>query len=132
MAATGGGAGAIKAGQAFVGLALDQSEFVKGLEAAQKRLKTFAGYMARTGVAIGAMGSVITAPLIKLFADVVDRGSSIKGLADRFGSTAEEVSVLATGFEAAGGTLEEFGASMDSGAVGPSIHILSYAAFRGR
>jgi hypothetical protein len=113
-AASGGSGGAIKAGQAFVGLALDQSEFVKGLETAQKRLKTFAGYMARTGVAIGAMGSVLTAPLLKLFADVVDRGSTIKGLADRFGSTAEEVSVLATGFEAAGGSLEEFGGSIDS------------------
>jgi hypothetical protein len=104
--------GAIKAGQAFVGLALDQSEFVKGLETAQKRLKTFAGYMARTGVAIGAAGGAITAPLVKFFADALDRGSNLKVLSDRLGETVESTSTLATGFEAAGVNLEEFGGVM--------------------
>ena len=111
--ASGGGQGAIKAGQAFVGLALDDSDFVKGLERAKKQLKTTAGYLVRTGAAIGAAGGAILAPITKIFTDVVERGSTLKGLADRLGMTVEKTSVLATGFEAAGVSLDEFGGIMD-------------------
>lgn len=109
----GGGSRAIKAGRAFVQLFADDTQLIRSLKSAEKRIHSWAGTTAKIGGMTGAAGGAVLAPITKLFSDAVSRGSDLDKLAKRFSTTTESVSVLATGFERAGVSMEGFEGFLD-------------------
>lgn len=98
--------GDIKAGGAYVELALKDASFVKGLDAAGKKLKDFGGGMAKIGGTIAAVGSGLLAPLAAAVTHFAEFGSALNDMSARTGASA---SLLAELGHAAGMT----GASME-------------------
>jgi hypothetical protein len=114
-------AGAIRAGQAFVELFAKDNRLYRALDQAKKGLSQFASFAAKSmGGGIAALGTPMTAmgnqllnPIKALFAEVAGRGAGIDSMAKRFGTTTENISELAFGFEKAGVDLKQFGGVMD-------------------
>lgn len=107
--------GAIRAGKAFVELALSGWDaFESGLNKAQKRIETFGKNTAKIGLGMVGAGSAILAPITAIFASTANRANDIKLLSDKFNTNAETISAWAYAFERGGVSLDEFGGTLDS------------------
>jgi hypothetical protein len=127
---SGGAAGAIQAGKAFVSLAADDTELKKALARARDSVQKFGIELAKTGAAMAAAGAALFGPLTKLFVDSVTRANSFSLLASQFGDAGNDLATLAEAFEKAGisqgafaesaGTLQRSLNEAQAGAAGAS------------
>lgn len=101
----GGGVRDIVAGGASYVLKLKDGLTVQ-LDKVQKRVQAFARMMARVGVASGAAGGSIMAPITALFKTGADRAVQLDRLATKLGVSVEELSAFAHAAELAGVDLE--------------------------
>lgn len=100
-------AGAIRAGRAFVELFADDSKLVRGLRAAQAKLKAFGAAVNAIGMKLMGLGAMLTAPLL-LAARTFDKmGSEMADASARLGMTTEALSGLAFIAELGGSSMEE-------------------------
>ncbi|RIK72134.1 MAG: hypothetical protein DCC68_26735 [Planctomycetota bacterium] len=101
-------ASAIRAGRAFVELFADDSQMVRVLKSAEKRLKNFGAAIRNVGLGLAGIGSAITAPLAlaaKTFSNV---GDVFDKMSQRTGLAVESLSQLAFVFSQSGSSLEDF------------------------
>ncbi len=105
----GGTAGAIRAGRAFVEFFAKDGELRTTLDRWRKNLGDFGKGLVKVGAGVGAAGGGILAPLLGAAKGAMDEGKLFNRLAERFGTTSEQVSTLAYAFRKAGVPAEDFG-----------------------
>ncbi|MHB1158238.1 MAG: phage tail tape measure protein [Phycisphaerales bacterium] len=84
----------IRAGRAFVELFADDSKLVRGLRAAEKKLKAFGNSIRNLGLKMMAVGAAVVAPLAASGKYFSDYGDSIAKMAKRTGLSVEALSEL--------------------------------------
>jgi len=95
-------AGAIRAGKAFVELFADDSKLVRGLKAAEKKVKAFGNHVRNIGLSMSALGAAVMMPLLGMAKGFADTGSKIYDMSKRTGVSAEALSVLGYAAEQTG------------------------------
>ncbi|MCC5829763.1 MAG: phage tail tape measure protein [Phycisphaeraceae bacterium] len=85
---------AIRAGRAFVELFADDSRLVRGLRAAEKRLKAFGQRIRNLGLKLMGIGSAMLAPLLASARSFAAMGDSVAKMARRTGLSVEALSEL--------------------------------------
>lgn len=85
---------AIRAGRAFVELFADDTKLVRGLRAAERKLRAFGDGIRNLGLKIMALGSTMMAPLIGSAKAFSVMGDSVAKMAKRTGLSVETVSEL--------------------------------------
>jgi hypothetical protein len=101
------GASGVRAGRAFVELALEDNRFRRALDAAQSRLVSFASVMAKAGVGIGLAGAAGYTAMDALESHAVGYAATFSQLRERLGGTTEGLSALAYAVGTAGVSLDE-------------------------
>lgn len=96
----------IEAGRAHVTLMLNDSKFVKGLNAASKHLKSFGTGFAAVGAGITAAGAGILGPLLKMTDMFIDTSSALYDMSQRTGLSVARISELAHAAEQSGTSIE--------------------------
>jgi len=84
----------IRAGRAFVELFADDSKLVRGLRAAEKKLKAFGAGIRNLGLKMMAVGAAVVAPLAAAGKYFSDYGDGIAKMAKRTGLSVEALSEL--------------------------------------
>ena len=97
---------AIRAGRAFVEIFADNSKLVRGLKAAQARLKAFGTSVRAMGTKMMAVGGAITAPLIGAAKVFSSMGDDMAKMAARTGVSVENLSELGYAADQSGASLE--------------------------
>jgi len=87
-------AGPIRAGRAFVELFADDSKLVSGLRRAQNTLKAWGQDLFRSGLAITAFGSSLSAPFILSTKTFTEMGDSLSAMSQRTGFATQTLSGL--------------------------------------
>lgn len=100
------GGGDIKAGRAYVELALKDSAFQKGLKSASKHLKSFGSGLAAIGGGITAAGTAVLAPLVAMTDMFIETSSALYDMSQRTGIGVERISELSHAAEQSGTSLE--------------------------
>jgi hypothetical protein len=90
-----GTAGAIRAGQAFIEIGLNNDPLTKGLKAAESQLKSFGIAVTQIGAAAGAAGAAITVPLLAMAKTFAEGTSALQHMSERTGISIEALSALA-------------------------------------
>jgi len=98
--------GAIRAGRAFVELFADDSKLVRGLRAAQAKLKAFGAAVRATGTKMMGLGAAVAAPLAGAAKVFSDMGDKIAKMSARTGIGVESLSELAYAAEMSGTSME--------------------------
>ncbi|RIK82884.1 MAG: hypothetical protein DCC68_05050 [Planctomycetota bacterium] len=101
-------ASAIRAGRAFVELFADDSQMVRVLKSAEKRLKNFGAAIRNVGLGLAGIGSAITAPLALAAKTFSNTGDVFDKMSQRTGLAVESLSQLAFVFSQSGSSLEDF------------------------
>jgi hypothetical protein len=101
----------IRAGRAFVELFADDSQLVRGLKSAERRLKAFGAGVRSIGVQLFALGAGVAAPLAAATNVFADMGDKLAKMSVRTGISVEALSEL-------GYAAEQSGADLDSLEVG--------------
>ena len=99
---SGGGAGAIRAGRAFVELFAEDSRLQRTLASWKGRLMGFASFVTKIGAGMIGAGSAILAPLLAVFASTVDHLDELDEAASRLGTTPEVFDALSKSAKMAG------------------------------
>lgn len=99
---------AIRAGRAFVELFADDKPLVRGLQAAQARLKTFGASVAKLGAGMVAVGAAIAAPLAAAVGKFSAVGDSFDKMSARTGLAVESISQMAFVLDQSGTSTEAF------------------------
>lgn len=102
----------IRAGRAFVELFADESQLVRGLKAAQKRLQTFGASVRAIGTRIFAAGASVAAPLTGALTVFAGTGDQLDKMAARTGVSVEALSELGFAAEQSGSSLESVGSAL--------------------
>jgi hypothetical protein len=89
-----GTAGAIRAGQAFIEMGLNNDPLTKGLKAAESQLKGFGIAVTQIGAAAGAAGAAITVPLLAMAKIFAEGTSALQHMSERTGISIEALSAL--------------------------------------
>ena len=89
-----GSSGAVRAGAAFVEVWCKDGALRKGLDAAEARVRSFGGKMAKMGAAIAGAGAVVSGPLAIAKKFAIDDGAEVSKLARDLGTTAEELTAF--------------------------------------
>ena len=98
----------IRAGRAFVELFADDTKLVRGLRAAEKKLKAFGTAISRMGRQMVGLGSAILTPLVAASKAFAAMGDSIGKMAKRTGFSTEALSELSFAAQQSGTTIETF------------------------
>ena len=98
----------IRAGRAFVELFADDSKLVRGLGAAERKLKAFGDGVRNLGLKMVGVGSAILAPLAGAAKSFADMGSRMWDMAKRTGVSVEALSALGYAAEQSGAGMEAF------------------------
>ena len=85
---------AIRAGRAFVELFADDSKLVRGLRAAERRIKAFGDKVRALGTKIAALGSAMLVPLLGAAKAFSSMGDQVAKMAKRTGLSVETLSEL--------------------------------------
>jgi len=85
---------AIRAGRAFVELFADDSKLVRGLRAAQRKLKRFGSNVRALGLKMAGIGSAVLAPLAASAKVFSSYGDQVAKMAKRTGLSAEALSEM--------------------------------------
>ena len=96
----------IRAGRAFVEIFADDSKLVRGLKAAQAKLKNFGASVRAMGTKLMAAGAAVAAPLAGMSKTFSDMGDHIAKMAARTGISVESLSELAYAADLSGTSLE--------------------------
>jgi len=94
--------GAIRAGRAFVELFADDSKLVRGLKAAQAKLKAFGASVRAMGTKMMGIGTAIAAPMAGAAKVFSDMGDQVAKMSARTGIGVESLSELAYAAETSG------------------------------
>ena len=94
--------GAIRAGRAFVELFADDSKLVRGLKAAQAKLKAFGASVRAMGTKMMGIGTAIAAPMAGAAKVFSDMGDQVAKMSARTGIGVETLSELAYAAETSG------------------------------
>ncbi|HOD84167.1 MAG TPA: hypothetical protein PKG77_22315 [Phycisphaerae bacterium] len=98
--------GAIRAGKAFVEVFADDSKLVRGLKSAQTKLKAFGKGVRNMGLAIGAAGTAIAAPMLAAAKSFAESGDKIWDMSRRTGIAVEDLSLLGYAADQTGTSME--------------------------
>jgi len=96
----------IKAGAAFVELFADDSKLVRGLKAAEKRLKAFGAGVQSIGIQMFGLGASAIAPLLATTNVFAEMGDKLAKMSSRTGISVEALSELGYAAEQSGADLE--------------------------
>lgn len=99
---------AIRAGQAFFELFADDSRLIRGLRAAQKRLRNFGRSVTGIGTSLALAGTALAAPFAAATKIFSDTGDQLNKMSARTGIAVESLSALKFAAEQSGATLEQF------------------------
>ena len=102
----------IRAGAAYVELAVKDSRLVKGLDAAAKKLKAFGASVAGLGARLVALGGAALAPVAGMVFHFKDAGDALNKMAARTGVSTEALSELGFAAEQSGADLETLEAGL--------------------
>ncbi len=100
----------IRAGRAFVELFADDKKLVRGLRAAERKLKAFGNGVRNIGQRMMALGAAVAAPLIAAAKAFASMGDSLAKMSARTGVSVEALSELSFAAEQSGtdvGSLEK-------------------------
>ena len=86
--------GAIRAGKAFVELFADDSKLVRGLRAAESKIRAFGDTVSTMGRGMSVAGAALAAPLVAATKTFISVGSSLADMAQRTGLAVESLSRL--------------------------------------
>jgi hypothetical protein len=100
------GVQAVRAGAAYVELYVRDNRLVAGLNAAVRRLKAFGASIAGIGARLGAVGALVTAPLLGFVRTFASVGDALDKAAARTGLSVEALSELGFAAEQSGADLE--------------------------
>ncbi len=103
------GASDIKAGAAFVELYTKNNKFVRGLDAAQARLRAFGVGVQAIGTRIMGVGGAALAPMLAAAAKFSSTGDQLHKMAERTGMSTNALSELGFAAERSGASLEDVG-----------------------
>lgn len=99
-------AGSIRAGKAFVELGASDTKLVRGLKAAQAKLRAFGAAVQGIGLRMMAFGSAGLAPLTLAVKHFASAGDTLDKMSKRTGLSAEALSELGFAAEQSGANLE--------------------------
>ncbi len=95
----------IRAGKAFVELFADDTKLVRGLKAAEQRLKAFGAGIRSLGTKVFSLGAAIVAPLVATTNVFASMGDQLAKMAIRTGISVEALSELGYAAEQSGSDL---------------------------
>lgn len=96
----------IRAGRAFVQLFADDTKLVRGLKAAEKRLKAFGAGVQSIGTKLFGLGSAAVAPLLAATNVFASMGDQLAKMSARTGTSVESLSELGYAAEQSGADLQ--------------------------
>lgn len=96
----------IRAGKAFVELFADDTKLVRGLKAAEKRLKAFGAGVQSIGTKLFGLGTAAVAPLLATTNVFAEMGDQLAKMSARTGISVEALSELGYAAEQSGANLE--------------------------
>ena len=96
----------IRAGKAFVELFADDTKLVRGLKAAEKRLKAFGAGVQSIGTKLFGLGAAAVAPLLATTNVFAEMGDQLAKMSARTGISVEALSELGYAAEQSGADLE--------------------------
>lgn len=96
----------IRAGRAFVELFADDTKLVRGLRAAEKRLKAFGAGVQSIGTKLFALGSAAVAPLLATTNVFASMGDQLAKMSLRTGISVESLSELGYAADQSGASIE--------------------------
>jgi TP901 family phage tail tape measure protein len=99
---------AIRAGRAFVELFADDTKLVRGLRAAERRLKAFGASISRMGRQMVGIGTAVLTPLVAASKAFAAMGDSIGKMSKRTGFSAEALSELSFAAQQSGTDIGAF------------------------
>lgn len=97
---------AIRAGRAFVELFADDTKLVRGLRAAERRLKAFGESVQSIGKTTMGIGAAIVGPIVGAAAAFNEAGSRLDDMSQRTGISVEALSELGYAAQLSGSDLE--------------------------
>lgn len=97
---------AIRAGRAFVELFADDSQMVRVLKTAEKKLKAFGATITKIGASISAAGGAILTPMLGAAKAFADAGSNLVDMSGRTGVAVERLSELKFAADQSGTSME--------------------------
>ena len=107
-------ASGIRAGAAYVELAVRDNRLVAGLDAAARRLQAFGASITGIGARLGAVGALVTTPLLGFVRSFTSVGDALDKAAIRTGFSVEALSELGFAAEQSGADLETLEAGIKS------------------
>ncbi len=96
---------AIRAGEAFLELTVQDNKFATGLSTAMGRVRGVAGKLTTIGAGISAVGAAITAPLLVSIHTFTHFGEELYLMSQRTGASVEKLSLLGYAAEQTGSSL---------------------------
>ena len=99
---------AIRAGRAFVELFADDTQLLRGLRAAEKKLRAFGASISRFGRQMVTIGSAMLTPLVAASKAFAAMGDSIGKMSKRTGFSAEALSELSFAAQQSGTDIGAF------------------------
>lgn len=99
---------AIRAGRAFVELFADDTKLVRGLRAAEKKLRAFGASISRMGRQMVGLGAAVLTPLVAASKAFAAMGDSMGKMSKRTGFSAEALSELSFAAQQSGTSIEAF------------------------
>lgn len=101
-------AGAVRAGRAFVELFADDTKLVRGLRAAEKKLRAFGAAINQMGRRMVGLGTAILAPMVAASKAFATMGDSVGKMAKRTGISVESLSELSFAAQQSGTDINAF------------------------
>ena len=98
----------IRAGRAFVELFADDTKLVRGLRAAETKLKAFGSGIRNLGLEMAGLGAAALAPMLGAAKGFADMGSRMWDMSKRTGVSVEALSSLGYAAEQSGAGIEAF------------------------
>ncbi len=99
---------AIRAGRAFVELFADDTKLVRGLRAAERKLKAFGASVQTMGKGLFAMGASVVTPLLAATSVFSEMGDQLAKMSGRTGISVEALSELGYAAEQSGADMSTF------------------------
>ena len=99
------GRGEVRAGRAYVELLVRDNKFIKGLDAAGKRLRSFGTSAMMSGARLLGAGGAVVAPLIAMSQQFASVGDQVNKMAARTGIATDVLSELGFAAEQSGSDL---------------------------
>jgi len=99
---------AIRAGRAFVELFADDTKLVRGLRAAERKLRAFGASISRIGRQMAGLGAALLTPLVAAGKAFSNMGDDIAKMSKRTGMSVESLSAMSFAAQQSGTSIEDF------------------------